>query len=320
MPNIFEGDRRDFMKKAILAGSAVAATGVAWTGAVTASEPGNRVRLGGPVFVQSRDPEELAKAHQRLGYRAAYCPEVKLTESDRLRAIQESFKKADVVIAEVGRWVNLMEADPGKRKANMELVTEGLAIAESVGARCCVDIAGSFSPTEWYGPHPDNLSPRFFDGAVENARKIIDAVKPKRTKFCYEMMGWAIPDTPDSYLKLIRAIDRPGFGVHLDPCNAINSPSRFYKNAELLNECYDKLGPWITSAHAKDLKWVVEMNVHFQEVIPGQGKLDYSTFLKRHAALPGEIPLMIEHLANAGEYDQARNFIFEAGKKNGIAF
>ena len=39
--------------------------------------------------------------------------------------------------------------------------------------------------------HP--LSQKFFDAAVENARKIIDAVKPKRTRFTYEAMGWAWP-------------------------------------------------------------------------------------------------------------------------------
>ena len=103
-------------------------------------------------------------------------------------------------------------------------MTDGLALAEAVGARCCVDIAGSFSTTEWYGPHPDNLSPRFFDAAVENARKIIDAVKPKRAKFCYEVMGWSLPDSPDTYLKMIKAVDREAFAVHLDACNLINCP------------------------------------------------------------------------------------------------
>ena len=46
-------------------------------------------------------------------------------------------------------------------------------------------------------------SAEFFEAAVENARKIIDAVKPKR-KFSYEMMGWALPDSPESYLQFIR--------------------------------------------------------------------------------------------------------------------
>jgi sugar phosphate isomerase/epimerase len=280
----------------------------------------NSIRLGGPIFVKSDDPEELALAHRKLGYGAAYCPRVDLKDPARIRAVKDAFAKHDVVIAEVGRWVNLLDADTEKRAANLKLVTDGLAVADEVGALCCVDIAGSYSTKEWFGPHPDNLSPRFFDAAVENARNIIDAVKPKRAKFSYEVMGWAVPDSADSYLKLIRAIDRKAFAVHLDPCNVVNSPERFYRNTDLLNECFDKLGPWIVSCHAKDLTWDVEMNVHFREVRPGAGSMDYCTYLRRLAALPQQPPLMLEHLPSAEEYDKARAHILELGGKLGVHF
>jgi sugar phosphate isomerase/epimerase len=216
--------------------------------------------------------------------------------------------------------VNLLDADPEKRRQNLATVADGLALADAVGARCCVDIAGSFNEKIWYGPNPDNLSPRFFDAAVENARKIIDAVKPRRAKFCYEMMGWAIPDSPESCLRLIKAVDRPAFAVHLDPCNLINSPERFYRNTDLLNACFDKLGRWIVSCHAKDLSWEVEMNLHFREVIPGQGTLDYATYLRRLVALPEPPPLMLEHLAKPEEYAQARKHVVEVGRAQGIQF
>jgi sugar phosphate isomerase/epimerase len=245
---------------------------------------------------------------------------VALKDTDRIRALTEAFAKHDVVIAEVGRWCNLLDTDPAKRRQNLETVTEGLALAEAIGALCCVDIAGSFSHTTWYGPHPDNLSPKFFDAAVENARKIIDAVKPKRARFCYEAMGWALPDSPDSYVKLIKAVHRPAFGVHLDPCNLVNSPDKFYHNTALLNECFDKLGRWIVSCHAKDLTWDVEMNVHFREVAPGKGSLDYATYLKRLAELPQNPPLMLEHLASAEEYIGAREHIFQVGRQAGLSF
>jgi sugar phosphate isomerase/epimerase len=246
-------NRRSFLRNATAAG-ALAAFGAqpvslsATTGVGTKSR--QPLRLGGPIFNAPEDPEELARAHRKLGYRAAYCPKLALTEPDRIRAVAGAFAKHDVVIAEVGRWVNLLDVDPAKRKANLQLVTDGLALAEAVGALCCVDIAGSFSTKEWYGPHPKNLSREFFDAMVENARKILDAVKPKRAKFTYEMMGWALPDSPDAYLRLIQAVDRKAFAAHLDPCNLVNSPRRFYENTDLLNECFDKLGRWIVSCHA----------------------------------------------------------------------
>jgi sugar phosphate isomerase/epimerase len=305
----------------VAATAALVEPGSALFGPASAAEPRLQpIRLGGPSFAKTDDPEALALAHRKLGYRAAYCPGVSLKDTDRIRALTEAFAKQDVVIAEVGRWWNLLDADPAKRRQNLEAVTDGLALAEAIGARCCVDIAGSFSTTSWFGPHPENLSPQAFDAIVENARKIIDAVKPKRARFCYEMMGWALPDSPDSCVKLVKAVQRPAFGVHLDPCNLVNSPEKFYHNTALLNECFDKLGQWIVSCHAKDLTWDVEMNVHFREVAPGKGSLDYATYLKRLAELPQNPSLMIEHLSTAEEYAGAREHIFAVGHKTGLSF
>ena len=118
-----------------------------------------------------------------------------------IREIEKAFAAENVVIAEVGAWVNMLDPDAEKRAKNLRYVIERLALAEAVGARCCPDIAGSYNPTVWYGPHPKNLSQEFFDATVENCRHVIDAVKPRRTKFTIEMMGWNIPDGPDSYLR-----------------------------------------------------------------------------------------------------------------------
>lgn len=313
-------------RRSFLIGSLpVAMAGAGWYGSQASVAPVSRmpyhtVRLGGPYFGEAQDPEEMARALRGLEYAAAYCPDVELGDTARIRAIVEAFERHQVVIAEVGRWVNLLEADTEKRAQNLQKVIDGLALAEEVGALCCVDIAGSFSTKEWYGPHPDNLSERFFEAAVENARKIIDAVRPRRAKFCYEMMGWAIPDSADSYLRLIRAVERKGFGVHFDPCNLINCPERFYRSADLVRDCCEKLGRYIVSCHAKDLTWDVEMNVHFREVRPGTGSLDYEVYLRELAKLPQRPPLMLEHHADAKEYDQARQYVLDTGRKSGIKF
>lgn len=288
--------------------------------ALAAAQARSAVLLGGPIFLKSDDPAELAREHRRLGYSAAYCPAVKLEEKDRIAAIEKAFAAERVVISEVGAWVNLLDPDAAKRSKNFDYVRDRLALAEAVGARCCVDIAGSFNDKIWYGPHPKNLSQEFFDATVETTRKLIDAVKPKRTRYSVEMMGWGIPDGPDSYLKLIRAVSRPAFGVHFDPCNIVNSPERFYRNGALIEECVAKLGKWMVSCHAKDLAWEVEMNIHFREVIPGRGQVDYKAFLPALASLPAPVPLMLEHLKTAEEYAEGREYIRRIGTEVGVRF
>lgn len=285
--------------------------------AVTRSK---RIRFGGPIFSKSNDPGELAREHRRLGYSAAYCPPVEINDRERIRAIEQAFARENVVIAEVGAWRNLLDPDPEKRRANLAYVTERLALADEVGARCAVDIAGSFNPDVWYGPHPKNFSREFFDATVDNCRRIIDAVKPRRAKFAIEMMGWAIPSGPDEYLQLIRAVDRKAFAVHIDVCNGINSPKRFYENAAFIRECFAKLGRWVVSCHAKDLEWVVEMNVHFREVVPGRGQIDYGAYLQELARLPVDAPLMMEHLKTPEEYAEGARYIRSVAQRLGIDF
>jgi sugar phosphate isomerase/epimerase len=283
------------------------------------ASPG-RIRLGGPIFLKTEDPAEQAREHRRLGYTAAYCPAVKIEETAKVKAIEDAFRREGVVISEVGAWVNMLDPDAEKRRKNVAYVIERMALADAIGALSCVDIAGSYNPTVWYGPHPKNLSQEFLDATVENCRRVIDEVKPKRSKFTVEMMGWSIPDGPESYLRLIKAVDRPAFGVHVDVCNIINSPARFYENAATIRDLFGKLGKYVVSCHAKDLAWPAELNVHFVEVIPGRGEIDYRAYLGELAKLPHQPPLMLEHLKTAEEYDEGRQYILKTGEAAGFAF
>ncbi len=285
---------------------------------VRAADPIKRLRLGGPIFLNSQDPVELAREHRRLGYRAAYCPAMAtLDDTTRLAAIVKAYAAEDVVIAEVGAWRNMLDADPNTRRANLDYVSQRLALAEAIGARNCVDIAGSFHPKLWDGPDPRNYSKQFFDATVENCRKVIDAVKPKRTKFTIEMMPWAPPDGPDAYLQLLRAVDREGFGVHIDVCNIVNSPQRYFQNGALIEECFQKLGRLIMSCHAKDIG---PTRVHLAEMIPGRGGLDYRAYLRSIARYAPDAPLMLEHLDGPAQYEEGKRHIQSVATEIGLSF
>jgi sugar phosphate isomerase/epimerase len=277
------------------------------------------IRLGGPIFLDSDDPGALAREHRRLGYRAAYVPKVELHDRDRIKAIAKEFSGQNVVIAEVGAWVNMLDPDPEKRRKNIDYVEQRLALAEEVGAHCCVDIAGSYDPKVWYAANPKNFSQEFIDATIENCRRVIDAVKPVRTKFSIEMMPYSFPSGPEEYVKLLKAVDRREFAVHLDVCNAINSPQRMYANGAVIRECFEKLGPWIVSCHAKDLAWENYYQVCFRELVPGRGRIDYKTYLTELSQLPTEAPLMLEHLNSEEEYDEARKYIARVAGDLGLS-
>jgi len=73
---------------------------LAGLGALAFASPSpNKIRLGGPVFLKSDDPHELAREHRRLGYSAALCPRAKADDSARVRDIEQAFAGENVVIA-----------------------------------------------------------------------------------------------------------------------------------------------------------------------------------------------------------------------------
>jgi sugar phosphate isomerase/epimerase len=182
------------------------------------------IRLGGPLFEHLGDPESWVSALKKAGYRAAYCPVGPEAGEDLIRAYKTAASRHDIVIAEVGAWSNPLSPDPEEADRAIEKCIQGLRLADQIGARCCVNISGSRNKNYWAGPHPDNLTAETFEMVVEITRKIIDAVKPTRSYFALEAMPWSFPDSADTYLQLLRAIDRERFGVHLDPTDAWPRP------------------------------------------------------------------------------------------------
>lgn len=274
------------------------------------------MRLGAPVYGSWQDPGQWLEAVRAKGYRAAYCPVPPGSDDATVRAFAEAAARADVAIAEVGVWNNPLDLDPVRREQNVQACIAGLDLAERIGARCCVNIAGTPSAV-WDGPHPANYLRETFDAVVETTRRIVDAVRPSRTFYTLEPMPWMVPDSPDEYLRLIRAVDRPGFAVHLDPVNMINSPPRFLRNADFLRECFAKLGPWVRSIHAKDMTLSTKLTVHLDETRPGLGEIDYRVFLEEAAKL-GDVPFLLEHLSSEEDYDEASRYVRAVAAEVGV--
>jgi len=270
------------------------------------------LRLGGQNIAYTGDPDAYIAAHVAFGYNAAYVPNIRLENRDEVTALARAAAKADVMIAEGGAWKNLIAHDPVQRRANLDYAMHQLALADELGARACVAFHGTaghpgdpwqLSPNYDYGPHPDNQTEAGFQRAVDTAREIIDAVKPRRAKFSLEMVPWLVTDTPENYLKLLKAIDRPMFGAHVDAVNMVITPRLYFNTGAMIREAFALLGPWIVSCHAKDV--ILQggpgtISFHIDEVPPGEGNLDYAAYLTEIAKLGRDVPLMLEHFDAEG--------------------
>jgi len=110
------------------------------------------IRFGGPLFgVDLLDPDAVAEACRRLGYGAIYCPDLDPDDERACRDYGEAIRRHGLMVAEAGVWVRLAGPDPDETEKNLQKAIRRMRVAELVGARCCVDIAGSFHPGSWHG-------------------------------------------------------------------------------------------------------------------------------------------------------------------------
>jgi len=314
--------KNNFSRRHFIKTGAIAAAGLTFVPpylkAGKNSIAGNPVRLGGPVPGNFTDPAVWVKAVKSLIYSAVYCPVQPGAPGELIKSFRVAAKKNNILIAEVGAWSNTLDPDQSSRKAAIRKNIDALQLADEIGASCCVNISGARGEI-WDGPYAGNYTKETFGLIVETVRYIIDQVKPVSAFYTLEPMPYMLPDSPDTYLELIKAVGRKQFAVHLDPVNMISSPQKYYNNAAFLKECFAKLGPYIKSIHAKDITILPKLTVHLEECRPGLGSVDYAVFLQEASKLK-EIPFMLEHLETQEDYKLAADYVREVGGKTGIVF
>jgi len=275
------------------------------------------VRLGGPLADRPETPANWAAAVKKLGYSAAFCPVGDDADADTIAAYARAAAENDIVIAEVGAWSSPLNPEPAKAAEALALCKRRLALADAIGARCCVNIAGSRGQG-WDGPCAQDLTDETFERIVAMVQQLLDDVRPTRTYYTLETMPWMFPDSTESYQRLIEAIDRERFAVHFDPVNLINTPRRYFDTAAVIREFVARLGPHIRSCHAKDTRMSKPLTVQLREVRPGTGNLDYATFLREIDTLDPDTPVMLEHLDSPQEYAEAAAYIRQAAASEGV--
>lgn len=280
------------------------------------------MRIG--AYIENfHNAEEWAQIHVQHGYGAAYWPFQTITYEAEDSVIQTYIDAAErhrLVIAEVGAWCNVLDRNPEVSEKNIRYCIGQLKLADRVGARCCVNIVGSLHPSCWDGPHPDNLTDQTFDRIVKIIQRIIDEANPTRTYYTVEPMPWMYPCDIESMHRLIDAVNRPQFGVHVDMCNLINSYDKVYRSGEMTRRFFREFAPLIRSVHAKDTILEGTLTMHIHETIPGRGIFDHAALLEECSRLDPDLPVMAEHLQSEAEYVEATDFIKRKARELNLAF
>lgn len=267
------------------------------------------MRLGVSTSFTHSSPEDWLEKNKNLKLKSVVFP-VSFDADESL--IQQYAKLAvenDITIAEVGIWRNTLSADSDERKKMTEYAINQLRLADKIGAKCCVNVAGTPHGLRWDGGYRKNFDAQTRKEIIRMVRTIIDEASPVNTTFSLESMPWMVPTGPDDYLQLIDEIERDAFSVHLDFINMINSAERYFFIDEFMDECLEKLGNRIVSCHLKDIKLLDDYTFQLRECAPGEGVLDTKKYIEKLNALNPEMPVIIEHLNSDEAYVESVKYV-----------
>lgn len=277
------------------------------------------MRLGISFVLPHSSPAEWAAQNRALGLRAVVFPCGADEPDGRIDAYAEAAREQDLLIAEVGAWSNPMSPDAGVRAQARRHCRAQLALAERVGARCCVNIAGGCGE-RWDAGYRANYAADTRLEIIRFVHNLLDEVAPKAACYALEPMPWMVPSSPEDYARLLNEIDRPQFAVHMDLANMINCPERYFFSADLIDRCFDLLAGRIRSCHVKDVRLEQTLTQHLREVPCGEGGLDLAHYARRAHQADPDMPFILEHLETEAQYRAAVDYLRNLCERENIPY
>ncbi len=253
-------------------------------------------------------PAIWAKTMVDLGLKSVVFPLDSTASEELVDAYVKAAKENDLTIAEVGIWRNAISLDDAERKRNFEYSVNQLILADKIGAKCCVNVAGSLGKV-WDGGYQENFSKAAWDKTVKMAQELIDEVKPKNTFFTLESMPWMVPTGPKEYMNLIEDVARDEFAAHLDIINMINSAEKYFFRDEFLIETFEIMGKSIKSCHLKDIKLLDGYTFMLKECACGEGDFNLELYASLASKTDKDMPMIIEHLATNDDYIKSVQYV-----------
>jgi sugar phosphate isomerase/epimerase len=261
-----------------------------------------------------------AERVRAAGYRGVSIFFDKPLEADpaAVRKLKTALDEADLEAAQANGWYEVLvhpdEATRAQGVAGLEALTR---IGRALDARTVYVRPGSLNPHGAWYPHPDNSSPRTWEHLVASLRQAAATAQREGMVLAIEGHVLSLLDTPQRMRALIEAVGSPALRFNTDPVNFIGTVHDVYDNGPLLDALVSELGPVTAAAHFKDLALHDALVLHIDEVVIGEGHLDYGRLLPQLEALDPEMYGIIEHLPDE-KIPLAQAGLLKAAQRAGV--
>jgi sugar phosphate isomerase/epimerase len=267
------------------------------------------MRLGGFFRPETvADLSEVGADLDRYGLSAVVAPRriAEMTDDEALE-FGEVARTLGIVVGESIPNLNLMVRDEALRTERVDTLRAILRTSDLMGCHGSVILVGSVAAADRIAAvDPYMLTDECRAEFRELVLRILDGLELGHTKLLIEPWPNSFFYRPEPALEFLESLDHPLVGLHLDQMNMVDQDT-YFDTTELIDRTFDLLSAYVCGVHFKDVLWDwSHMLLKLDEVLIGDGVLDYHTYLRRLLELDGDVVCFCEHLATEADY--AENF------------
>ena len=190
----------------------------------------------------------------------------------------------------------LFDPDDHVRDTIIEKIRAGNRVASLLGTGAHLIRPGSLNSAGPWTPHPENHTDTSIDLFVDSLRRIGEDAEKREITVVVECHVVSIMRSSDICASVIERVGNPNIRLVMDPVNHFESIHQAFNSTSHLSYIFDVLGPISPIGHAKDIIVGNSLVTHLDEGAPGEGVLDYRTFLTRYQEYNPEGYLLLEHI------------------------
>ena len=263
---------------------------------------------------------DAARRVRSAGYRGVSIFFQKPLEADAaaVRRLKAALDEADLEAAQANGWYEvLVHPDEQLRAEGIRGLQALTRIGRAIDAKTVYVRPGSLNATNAWNPHPGNYAPEVFDRLVDSLRQAAQAAQAEGMMLALEGHVLSLLDTPQRMRDVIDAVGSPALRFNTDPVNFIGTVKDTYHPGRVLEELERVLGEYTVAAHLKDMTVQDRLVLHIEEVVIGEGSMDYGRLLPQLEQMNPDMYGIIEHLPDE-KIPQARAALMRAAEKAGI--
>ncbi len=207
------------------------------------------------------------------------------------RAISSASRQTGIEIAAVSGYANFLRPETAPMGSTVANLKDLIELTELIQTHRVVTWSGAYGEGLW-DPHPDNQSPVAWSALYEGVLGLLPVLEKVGTNLVFEPFYTQVLSDEDRILRFLDRFDSPRLSIVLDPPNLI-APDQWPTRTTRIQTMVERLAPSTGLVHLKDV--LIDAG-QIAYPGPGEGILDYPSFLGAVVAGQLTAPWIIEHV------------------------